>query len=559
MKTKGRIDRAWHELPELAQFELPEKFTFPFSYKAHPAAIAAAEHLQSYLQQNDDFPYDFGINGDQKNYGKMLGVLVVKNQEGQLGYIAGFSGQLGDQSTHPYFVPPLIDLMEKDSYFNNGMQRVTEMTREIDALSERLGIDEEKDKLKQLRRDADADIARLKQEKRAAKLKRDEARESMDDLSEVERDALVTRFANESQDQQVLLKKAKKYWRLTIEAQEQKLAQLQAQIKQKTEARSKYSNSLQQWLFEHYNFLNARGEWANVGDIFKATLFDIPPSGAGDCAAPRMLQHAYEMGYEPICMAEFWWGKSPSSEVRKHGVYYPACRGKCEPILGHMLQGLKVDDNPLLMEPEKQEIPIIYEDDDLMVINKPTELLSVPGRKVKTSAYTWFLERCPEATGPIVVHRLDMSTSGLLVFAKNKRTHEALQAQFISRKTFKRYAALLAGVPEADKGEVRLPLTFDYINRPRQMVSYEEGKPAHTTWEKVEVKDGQSKVYLYPHTGRTHQLRVHMSHKDGLNMAIVGDDLYGERGERLMLHARDLHIIHPKTKEKMTFTAPEPF
>lgn len=259
-------------------------------------------------------------------------------------------------------------------------------------------------------------------------------------------------------------------------------------------------------------------------------------------------------------MAEFWWGESPKSEIRKHLHYYPACRGKCEPILGHMLQGLAVDDNPLLVNPELQRpIEIVYEDEDLAIVNKPEEFLSVPGIYIQDSIYERMKIRYPKATGPIIVHRLDMATSGILIIAKNKEAHKALQSQFIKKTVTKRYVALLDGIVEGNEGYIDLPLRVDLEDRPRQMVCFEHGKPAKTKWEVIERKDGKTKVYFYPITGRTHQLRMHASHPMGLNTPIVGDDLYGTKNTRLFLHAESITFKHPRTQETVSFQVKEGF
>jgi len=253
-------------------------------------------------------------------------------------------------------------------------------------------------------------------------------------------------------------------------------------------------------------------------------------------------------------MAEFWWGASPTSAIRKHKNYYPACQSKCHPILGHMLQGLDVEDNPMLKNPALGKVlTTVYEDESFVVINKPAEFLSVPGKTISDSVYTRMLEKYPAATGPLIVHRLDMSTSGLMVIAKTKEIHKELQSQFINRTVKKRYVALLDGELQEEKGEISLPLRVDLDNRPRQVVCYEYGKKAHTIWKIIEKRKGQTLVHFYPVTGRTHQLRMHAAHTLGLNCPIVGDDLYGVKSNRLHLHAEYLQLKHPETGKMMKF------
>jgi tRNA pseudouridine32 synthase/23S rRNA pseudouridine746 synthase len=215
-----------------------------------------------------------------------------------------------------------------------------------------------------------------------------------------------------------------------------------------------------------------------------------------------------------------------------------------------MLEGLELDENPMLQNPaENKELEIVFEDDYLVIVNKPAEFLSVPGKNISDSVYTRMMSKYPQATGPMIVHRLDMSTSGILLLAKDKNVHKHLQKQFIKRNVQKRYVALLDGIVKENTGTIDLPLRVDLDDRPRQLVCYEHGKRAVTKWEVVERRNNQTLIYFYPITGRTHQLRVHSAHTLGLNAPIIGDDLYGKRESRLHLHAQFLQFTHPITKE----------
>lgn len=318
------------------------------------------------------------------------------------------------------------------------------------------------------------------------------------------------------------------------------------------------------WLFHQYRMLNARGEVKDLVDIWQdyhtsprlRKKYPLPPGGTGDCCAPKLLQYAYSQGLKPICMAEFWWGPSPKSEVRHHGQFYPACRGKCKPVLTWMLQGLDVDPNPEENSIPRQEMEVIYEDDVLAVINKPSGLLSVPGKIDDYSVATLAQERWPES---MPVHRLDMGTSGLMIIAKQKDVYVPLQEQFVKHTVRKRYIALVEGIVKEPKGRITLPLIFDPLNRPRQMVDYQRGKSAVTGYEVLSTEGGRTLIALYPHTGRTHQLRMHCAHPDGLGCPIVGDELYGQKGERLCLHCDQIEFAHPVTGERMSFELPNPF
>ena len=345
------------------------------------------------------------------------------------------------------------------------------------------------------------------------------------------------------------------------------------------------SQELQQWLFRQYRFLNARGEVKDVVSVWQdyhssariRRKYPLPPGGTGDCCAPKLLQYAYSQGLKPLCMAEFWWGPPPKTErlrvgddesgmIRQHGRFYPACRGKCKPVLTWMLQGLDVDPNPEeLSERPLLDIDIVYEDDWIIVLNKPSGLLSVPGRVGPYSVATILHQRYPDS---LLAHRLDMGTSGLMVAAKNRSVYVSLQRQFTDHTIRKTYVALLdtshrpspvtfhpSPVTFRQKGTISLPLLCDPINRPRQVVDYERGKEAVTDYEVI----GDHRVRLWPRTGRTHQLRMHCAHPDGLGCPIRGDELYGHPADRLYLHAERLEFIHPVTGERMVFELPAPF
>lgn len=354
----------------------------------------------------------------------------------------------------------------------------------------------------------------------------------------------------ESQFQKAELKRMEKIWK-------EKIASLQAEadtfitkIETMKIERKKRSATLQRKLFEQFQILNAHGETKDLCRIFAQTIQKFPPAGAGECAAPKLLQYAYKHQLKPIAMAEFWWGDSPKAEIRHHGYYYPACKGKCGPILGHMLQGLEVEENPLLKK-HYHEMPleIVYEDNYLVVINKPAGMLSVPGKGEIDSVYQHIKILYPDTTGPLIVHRLDMATSGVLLIAKNKEVHQHLQAQFKNRMIKKRYIALLDGKISSKEGTIILPLRMDPLDRPRQVVDHEHGKTAITQYQVLNEQEGNTLIAFYPLTGRTHQLRVHAAHPEGLHCPIRGDELYGQKADRLYLHAESLEFVHPVTKE----------
>lgn len=431
--------------------ERPLRFTYPFCYEPHPLCCEAAAEVQQYIAEHEEIRND-------ADRGKMFGVLVVSlppsvsGKEGELAFLAAYSGLLAGRNDWSYFVPPVYDAQQPDGHF-----KTTE--REISAK----GGDKE------------------------------------------------------------------------------------------------MSQELQLWLFHQYQLLNAHGEKKDLVAIWQSYYtreklrrkFPLPPGGTGDCCAPKLLQYAYQKGLHPVCMAEFWWGAPTKEEVRQHLNYYPACRGKCKPILTWMLQGLDVDPNPELLGFQHMEIPVVYEDDALLVVNKPSGMLSVPGRIEDYSVEAVMRERYPDS---IVAHRLDMGTSGLLIVAKNGESYRILQQQFIRHEVKKKYVALLEHSGEGS-GSIYLPMRPDPMNRPRQVVDMNHGKRAATRYEFI----GNRLVALWPETGRTHQLRIHCAHPDGLANPIVGDELYGTRGQRLCLHAAEIWFRHPVSGSEMHITSEIPF
>jgi len=537
---------------------LPEKFTFPFYYEPHPLSIIAANELQEYLTNQNEWQHNFGLDDsmDGMIIGKMFGILVVQNDENEIGYLAAFSGKLADKNIHQRFVPPVFDMLDENGYFKKEEIILNNLNADIEKLENDLAYQDLKNKHKILEQKAFETIEAKKLEIRDRKKKRDFIRKDAT-IRGLELDLkIIEDFKRESLKDKSDLKKLIENWNIQLNLSQKSIDEFENIIIQLKEERKAKSAALQKRLHDEYAFLNARGETKNLHDIFSATKQQKPPAAAGECAAPKLLQYAFKNNLKPIAMAEFWWGKSPKSEIRKHQHFYPACRGKCEPILEHMLKDLTVDDNPMLVNPaENKDISIVYDDEYLCIVNKPAEFLSVPGIAIQDSIYTRIKEKYPEISGPIIVHRLDMSTSGLLLIAKNKRVHQKLQKQFIDKTISKRYVALLEGNVKTDEGIIDLPLRVDLEDRPRQMVCYEYGKNAKTKYKVVERKNNTTKIHFWPITGRTHQLRVHASHILGLNAPIVGDDLYGKKSDRLYLHAESISFEHPETKKIMTIEA----
>jgi tRNA pseudouridine32 synthase/23S rRNA pseudouridine746 synthase len=541
---------------------LPERFTFPFYYEPHPLTVIAAAELQQYLDTQTDLEHNFGLREGQEGLviGKMFGVLVVQDAEGNLGYLSAFSGKLADSNDHSRFVPPVFDMLEENSFFLKEqyiLNSINDKVKEIEG-------DEKYRSLKwdfenfsdQSAKEITALKQLLKENKKNRKRFRERRKNKVSEEEYNRFDAYLIRHSMYDQHQLNLLQRK---WHQLIEETRTELEAYESIIEALKKERKEKSAALQQQLFEQYEFLNIDNKKKSLHAIFSDTVFGKPPAAAGECATPKLLQYAFLHGYKPLAMAEFWWGAPPKSEIRQHRQFYPACTGKCKPILKHMLEGIEVDENPLLHNPgEGKTLEIVYEDDSFVVVNKPAELLSVPGIQIQDSVYSRLLAKF-DGIEPLIIHRLDMATSGLLVVAKTKEAHKDIQKQFLKRTVIKRYTALLSKVIEREEGEIKLPLRGDLDNRPSQLVCFEFGKKAITKWKVVQRNETTTKVHFWPLTGRTHQLRMHAAHELGLNAPIVGDDLYGMGADRLHLHAAYLEFVHPVTQQKMNFEVVEEF
>lgn len=528
----------------ISDIPLPERFTYPFCYTPHPLCVMAAEEVQHYLSKQSDWQ-------EELSQGKMFGVLIVQTEDGSIGYLTAFSGILAGKNIHPYFVPPVYDLLQPQGFFKIEEESISAINRRIHRLEEDKKYIYLRSNLTQTTQSAQDALSIAKTQLKEAKEKRELLRKTGQLDAKEEADLI-----RESQFQKAEYKRLERSWKDKIASLQVEAGNWEKQIQELKAERKVRSAALQQQLFEQFRMLNYRGEVKTLCDIFEQTVHKTPPAGAGECAAPKLLQQAYLHHWKPIAMAEFWWGNSPKNEVRHHGYYYPACKGKCEPILRHMLQGLEVEANPMQQEAERgnEKLNIVYEDQWLLIINKPAGMLSVPGKERQTSIYDLAREAYPEADGPMIVHRLDMATSGLLIIAKDKKTHQHLQAQFKNRSIRKKYIALLDGIVPEDEGTIELPLCPNPLDRPRQMVDTQYGKPAITYYQVLERTDKYTRIAFYPHTGRTHQLRVHAAHPSGLHCPIIGDELYGKKDKRLYLHAESIEFTHPVNGQSMCIT-----
>ncbi|KAB7528928.1 RNA pseudouridine synthase [Flagellimonas olearia] len=530
---------------------IPDSFEYPHFYTPIAIAKKAAKDLQNRLQQN----LPELVN---QPTGRMLGVLVVQTKNGALGYLSAYSGELQPELETLPFVPPVHQLPKGDNF--PEMTAINAINKEVKALEESDGFISAKQHLIKVTKETKENILAAKKAAKKSKSERAIRRQESIHLPEKERQELLDNLARQGTNAGMDLRRFTRSENLRLEKALAAYRKFAEQIEALKTLRKTKSTELQEAIFKSFIFLNGEGEGKCVKTVFTDFGVDVPPAGAGECAAPKLFQYAFKQEMKPVALAEFWWGPSPNSEIREHGKFYPACKGKCRPILAHMLKGIPVKPNPLLENfGAGKKLKILFEDEHLVVVNKPTGMLSVPGRHIKDSVKARILEQYPNANGPMIVHRLDQDTSGIMIVALSKKAHKLLQQQFLERTIHKTYFAVLEKPIEETSGEVALPLILDINNRPMQMVNHEHGKPALTRYEVIKKTASQTLIKLNPITGRSHQLRVHCAHKLGLHAPIMGDNLYGTPSERLCLHAQQVEFLHPMTQETMNIRTEVPF
>ena len=569
-------------------------------------AFVAARRVAAYVEQHPELTAC-------EVCGKMYGVLVVEAPDGCLAFLAAHSGLLGGRNDWPFFVPPVFDAQQPDGHFKTKEREISGMNRRIAELMQRPQLFEARQRLELVRQQADRVIAQEREEVKARKARRDTMRREQPQMD----DATKAMLIRESQHDKAQLRRLMKSCEASVAEHQEALDALEREIEALKRERREGSDVLQRWLFDQYVMLNAKGMRRTLIDIFARFNGTLPPAGAGDCCAPKLLQFAYAHNLRPVSLAEFWLGAPPPTEVRRHLQFYPPCRSKCYPILQFMLQGLdaplpgaeevyplreegggttnddkaslddkasidtneahddkaSLDDNGFLdaqghiYKKCGASLHIIYEDEQMAVVSKPSGMLSVPGKSCRLSVESIVREHYGIAADvPVIVHRLDMDTSGLLLIARTREAHKALQQQFLDHTVSKSYLALLEGVPHegltgehvvwhsSHTGTITLPLRPDLDDRPRQLVDFVHGKPAVTRFRLLKVIDGHQLIALTPVTGRTHQLRMHCAHHLGLNCPILGDPLYGNAiepsaniAQRLYLHAEQITFRHPSS------------
>ena len=525
--------------------EPPARLNNPFDYEPHELTLMAAKELRDYLGTKSEFAEEIAA-------GKMFGVLACRDSHQRMGFLAAYSGQLAGRADWPWFVPAVFDYLQPDGHFKQEEARISAINRQIRELSATTEYRDLTAKLERMKAEGEAAVAAYRKFMQECKQRRDNIRAVRAGTGPAPTEETLIR---ESQFQKAELRRIKLHWKEEAERVQEQLRPFAEHLESMKQERRQRSDALQQWLFDNFILLNERGEQRSLTSIFADTPQGTPPSGAGECCAPKLFHYAFLHHLKPLCIGEFWQGRSPQMEVRHHGQFYPACRGKCKPILEWML-GSHIQ--PLPSDLGNGSVSILYEDESVIVVNKPSGLLSVPGKQELPSVESIVSERYGQVFMP---HRLDQDTSGLLVVARTMEAYHSLQQQFLNHSVRKEYEALLNGILQSEEGTIALPLRPDLTDRPRQLVDYEHGKTATTHYRIIKVENGQTRVLLVPHTGRTHQLRVHCAHHKGLGLPIVGDNLYGRpsQASRLCLHARMLTFRHPVTMRTMTFNAPTPF
>lgn len=535
----------------IVDISLPRQFNNPFRYTPHLLCRMAADEVKNYIYGKKEWREELAE-------GKMFGVLVVENQEGEIGFLAAFSGLLAGDNMHPYFVPAIFDMLSPECYFQVEERNISDINREIEAIKQskeyNTAFDNYREGLEEIEKEINSFRSQIKLNKELRHQKRTNSSLTPEEEAEL---------IKESQFEKAELKRLTK--RLSERELELKrnILLFEDKIKSLKRERKERSFKLQTWLFLQFRLYNAKGNQKDLIDIFYQYNKQLPPAGAGECAAPKLLQYAYVNNLKPLQMAEFWVGKSPKGEIRVDGNFYPSCKGKCLPILSYMLEGLDIASFDDDCNAKLQNIRVIYEDEYLLILDKPDGVLSVPGKIDALSVQDWVRNIYLKNNDSYVVHRLDMATSGILIVAKSMEVYKLMQKMFAVRRVAKEYIAIVEGHIDRKEGEISLPLIPDFENRPAQKVDYENGKEAITKYKVLSeyVEDGKpySRISLIPVTGRTHQLRVHMAHPHSLSASIVGDEIYGTPGTRLMLHATSVTFTHPITNEYMRIEVTPPF
>ncbi|MEG5065977.1 pseudouridine synthase [Microcoleus sp. B3-A4] len=530
-----------------------------------------ARGLMQYLAADDSYDRE----------GKMYGILLVEMPSGEQGILKAFSGLLNGCSILEGWVPPIPGRERVAFEEARTLTQLEAMKQELIALNQL----PQRQEYEALFREFEVQMQVLSDRHRNCKQQRDEKRQLLcQTLAAETLEIALEQLNQESRLEKIERRQLKRQRDETLQPLKQLIEAADRRMRALKQQRKELSRELQTQMHAAYTLVNFLGKSRSLSSLMPTNSI---PTGTGDCCAPKLLHYAAVQNLKPLAMAEFWWG--PPSGDKIQGEFYGACGDRCQPLMGFLLSGLAqnpivsninegltggLEAQPLLptsnniscgtgILPVTQMLPIIYEDKWLIAVNKPSGLLSVPGRYFENqdSVFSRLRNLLPDSLNLIVVHRLDGETSGILLLARDKETSSQLRQQFAKKQVHKVYEAVLSGTVKIEAGTIDLPLRGDPENRPYQQVNWECGKPSVTRFQVMAREGNCDRVEFLPLTGRTHQLRVHAADVRGLGIPILGDRLYGCRAaaKRLHLHARELSFKHPQLGERLYLQAETPF
>ncbi|MEH1847469.1 MAG: pseudouridine synthase [Nostoc sp.] len=540
---------------------------------------AIAHGLMQHLANNDCYSSE----------GKMYGILLVELSNGEQRVLKAFSGLLNGCSVVEGWVPPIPGREEVALEEARTLAQLDAIKQEIITLKQLT----ERQHYETLFDEFEQQLQTMSDRHRHCKHQRQEKRQQIcNTLTPKALTIALEQLDEESRQQKIERRQLKRQQNAVLQPLQQLIAATDARISELKQQRKALSCQLQAQMHASYSLTNFSGRSRSLQQLMSGGF----PTGTGDCCAPKLLHYAATHNLKPLAMAEFWWGASSVNQNKIQGEFYGACAERCQPLMGFLLSGLRRisipnkdfhTTTPFLLStlthlhrsnvfdsnekrcnfpafsPIKAEIPIIYQDEWLIAVNKPAGLLSVPGRyrDRQDSVLSRLRHLLADGMALASVHRLDQETSGILLLARDRQIHRQLSQQFQQRQVHKVYEAILSGAVTVEQGVIDLPLWGDPENRPEQKVDWQHGKPSLTHFQVMARQGDYTRVEFTPLTGRTHQLRVHAADVRGLGVAILGDQLYGccAVTRRLHLHARELRFKHPQLEKTLHLQANTPF
>ncbi|MEP0755693.1 pseudouridine synthase [Trichocoleus sp. Lan] len=531
-----------------------------------PEAEAIARELMQHLANNDCY----------SDEGKMYGILLVELPHGEQQVLKAFSGLLNGNSTIEGWVPPIPGRDEVALEEAHTLAQLEAIKQELITLKQL----PEWQQYETLSRQFEQQLQEMSDRHRDCKQQRHRKRQLIcETLTGKVLTIALEELDEESRQHGIERRMLKRQQNEVLQPLKELIEATQARMRELKQQRKELSRELQTQMHAAYRLTNFAGESLSLQELMPGGSM---PTGTGDCCAPKLLHYAATHGLKPLAMAEFWWGSSSADGDKIQGEFYGACAERCQPLMGFLLSGWEPSPPfPSPLPPLKKEgmeegvrspspirggvwgeVPIVYEDEWLIAMNKPAGFLSVPGRYHHTfdSVLSRLRHLLPDGMAIASVHRLDRETSGILLLARDRQTHRQLSWQFQQRQVYKVYEALLSGSVTIEQGAIALPLWGDPENRPYQKVD-ERGKPSLTRFQVIAREGDWTRIEFMPLTGRTHQIRVHAADPRGLGVTILGDRLYGCRAtvSRLHLHARELRFVHPQSGETLHLQVKTPF